>query len=1243
MKKNLRLLCLGLAAAALTTGFAQENVTLKYLKNSSFESGVLFWDVEFENQVWGKNLNKSKQNGFYGFSGTSLEVWNGSVLKPNSISQTMTNLPNGTYVFGAYVGASYNLATPTQPTKAEGVTDEEYKASAEYKEWKAEYDAIRAKFVADSVFGVTMFANGESIRVATEHPDRAEEKRHTVKFNIAAQVTDGTLTVGLDVDSTNCVYVTWDEAELYSFGGMSPEEALNAMAKIDAEKPVAIADTVKGKYMNTDTLAFLNEGYAAIVAVATPADFTAADEKLRWGVVLANRSANDYKKLANKIATVKENKDAMLEKIDEGDGWLYPWYAAATENMIAQAEAAYAGKAANRAEINELIDSLTLSYAELQFEELDYVFYQLGNFIQDNINQFGDGVGQYPVYWKDSLNRLANRGNDVLANFSRETALEDVKLIAEVENSIAACLGSVNEEHEGVLTAMPLVTLTEADGTIATQNNGVYTFRSEKYTYSTPIVGLRFTVTEDHWGGGSKHIQDNEGYTAFALSEFYLYDGKGNQIQLSENNISSNATHGLLNENSQWDGDATTDKLIDGDINTHFHSSYAVSPGEAHYLEVLVPGGLNLTEFSFGWDSRKQHQGIPKTVEVSIMTYASQFLGGLMESVTAAKTLIAKTPVGNAIGFYKADLSELNAALEAAEALIAAGGSEDDYQAALNTLNDAMDEVSDVPMNLPVAGKEYVVLSAGPFFAAQNVHKALTAYSDTTMTNRVWWGNLGKDSLEQVFTFEPIENEDDKAYFSMKNKATGLYVGEWYNEDGEKDDRVALYEKPDTIELVALGEGQIALHDGYGRLHAGDHNGGAATESAGSFGGINGVYSAIVHWNADAGSASAWYICEMSEMPLTALVEGASYESPVYYFHKNVSVVAFTADKATDFDNFTLKGVDGQVIEVELEQMGNTLLATLADPTWGFTFSFNNNEGVSTVTVAESKLGELRAAYDAAVALAPAEGNDVGQYSDLSDFNKAVAAAEDYFKKGATDAEVDAAVKAINDAIAALVPNMPVANKTYYMISALEAFEQNHEVPMAIYAKKNMTDGVETYTTNWFYISSKPTYHWEFVVAETKPANANDEAAKDTVLYNIKNVGTGLYVAAVAKSTPVQLTKEVSDAGLYSIDVMNGTAVALSLNGKKGGNDYVSLHCGGHSDGAGRAGNVVGWAASAGVSQWKIVEVESVLTDIDFTEIEDENDEAVSAKGIYDLYGRRVINPTAPGLYIIDGKKRIIK
>jgi hypothetical protein len=40
---------------------------------------------------------------------------------------------------------------------------------------------------------------------------------------------------------------------------------------------------------------------------------------------------------------------------------------------------------------------------------------------------------------------------------------------------------------------------------------------------------------------------------------------------------------------------------------------------------------------------------------------------------------------------------------------------------------------------------------------------------------------------------------------------------------------------------------------------------------------------------------------------------------------------------------------------------------------------------------------------------------------------------------------------------------------------------------------------------------------------------------------------------------------------------------------------------------------------------------------VEFVEIES------TVKGIYDLFGRRVVAPTAPGIYIIDGKKKYVK
>ena len=46
MKKNLRLLCLGLAALTFTAGFAQaENVTSK-LRNANMEEGVRGWGID---------------------------------------------------------------------------------------------------------------------------------------------------------------------------------------------------------------------------------------------------------------------------------------------------------------------------------------------------------------------------------------------------------------------------------------------------------------------------------------------------------------------------------------------------------------------------------------------------------------------------------------------------------------------------------------------------------------------------------------------------------------------------------------------------------------------------------------------------------------------------------------------------------------------------------------------------------------------------------------------------------------------------------------------------------------------------------------------------------------------------------------------------------------------------------------------------------------------------------------------
>ena len=235
MKKNLRLLCLGLAAATFTCSFAQENYTDK-LTNADMELASKGWGFEGE-KVLGKNTkNPATQTGFYGMSKGVLEAWNANANTPladSYIMQRLGGLPNGTYVFGAYVGASKQ--NHRKNVAAEGET-------AKWEYWNN----------ADSIVGVELFANGAVVPVATLNPDFNYEmpEAHTAKFNVAVTLSDadvkkGYLDAGLRVINTNANYVVWDNATLYFFGDKSEAEALDAMAKIDVDAAIAIADTLK--------------------------------------------------------------------------------------------------------------------------------------------------------------------------------------------------------------------------------------------------------------------------------------------------------------------------------------------------------------------------------------------------------------------------------------------------------------------------------------------------------------------------------------------------------------------------------------------------------------------------------------------------------------------------------------------------------------------------------------------------------------------------------------------------------------------------------------------------------------------------------------------------------------------------------------------------------------------------------------------------------------------------------------
>ena len=65
-----------------------------------------------------------------------------------------------------------------------------------------------------------------------------------------------------------------------------------------------------------------------------------------------------------------------------------------------------------------------------------------------------------------------------------------------------------------------------------------------------------------------------------------------------------------------------------------------------------------------------------------------------------------------------------------------------------------------------------------------------------------------------------------------------------------------------------------------------------------------------------------------------------------------------------------------------------------------------------------------------------------------------------------------------------------------------------------------------------------------------------------------------------------------------------------------------------------------------GADDWKLVLVKKAATQSEFnpfTGIENLETVAPVQVGIYDLFGRRIETPTVSGIYIVNGKKTVIK
>ena len=1227
MLKGLRTLCMGVTVAFSVASFAQVDLTSRLL-NPDAEKGMLGWDVTFVEggQIWNKQTKgEEKSAGYYGFDNWAFENWRNSAagLTNSSIFQVVKDLPNGTYVFGAYAMATRDAMTPS----------------------------------IDEILGVSMFANDDVIPVATNRVEGIDAQwGHAIKFNVATVVTDGTLKVGMETKETTASFVAMDNATLYYFGEKSKDEALLEMAKIDIAATIDfVTPFLTAGKMNVDTLANLQAAIEAAQGEITLENATQLNTDLYWGRRLAKKSMAAYESLAAALEAAKEIAGQEWSDYEETLIALE-----ALNALIAACEEKYNdGTALNAeattwvSELNEAAALVELDAYYLKAEEYSVAIDELPT---------GDEIGQYSYTDYEKAVALYDEIMFVLydagvGDISAITAMAECdKMFAKIQQIIDNPIDYSEFPiflHRGD-TLLPGQGTGDRDKAFKVLD-GTYVknYPAGKYggnnvaTYDSPLFRFRETLTKVRFivhevGADFQTAQD--GRASFCLSEFSMYDENDEPIELTEENFTTNA-----NEPKEGGG---IPALVDGDYSTFMHSLWSGSTPQAHYLEVTLPEGeYSAFRFTMVALTCKHTRAFPAEMEI---TYVSDLVTELQQTIVAART--NHNPLyGTAPGFYNFDLNPYLTALAEGDAVAEKDGVMDsEVEAAIANVEAAVAEIEEKGIVMPEAGKKYRIISSEPAFVKnQQVHKAWTVHEgDSLRPNWLWWENACADSAKQEFSFEFLEEVDGKLYYAIKSEATGLYLRDWRDADGNRATGYAVFnfaEEPDPYELRNIGAGEwIFVRDGYinSVFHTLDHNSGVVSTTVGNMGGFKGITAPIITWQNAAYDYSGFYIREMMDLPCaTKSLSDLTFNSQTYTLYDGVNTLTLTADKESAFEGLAfMSGMGLAITPEEIAVEGNVATVIFTDAIGEFQFSFDNAEGVEEVVVDGSYTYRgVSAAYtalqdklNAVLALAPIEGTGVGQVTDLSGYNAAIEVADELLAFGAEDAALEAAAARLDKVQDQLYYNLPKEGVDYFILLGLDAIKTNHLTDMGVYAYDNQY-------LRWSYVSfTNPEYRWQFIDC--------GELKHGMPAYYLKNVATEQYAGRTIESNnPVNLVADTTSVRPYNIFFLTNGKVALGDTYWANGGQ--ALHPLNHGNGAAanKGGRMITWGKGDAASAMYIVEADEYICDIihfiigdDIEEIE-VADEQVAVKGIFDLFGRRIETPAATGIYIVDGKKQVVK
>ena len=241
------------------------------LTNSDFEDGANGWTI-----VGGNKIAATAAN--YGYHATNfIENWVAapSTLGDQDWSQTI-EVPNGIYVIKSLAHAILQSDAGVSPE------------------------------------GVYIYANKDQVQVTTTHQNPPAE------YSLSTVVTDGRLKVGYRIASCNVNWAAWDYVRIYQYIADTEEEAKLMWLKDELETLRAASEALLSSHMQMALAENLAAKLDAIAEVATLAEAEALMADIQTLMAEAELSIEAYEKLAAAIAAAQAELDRDLpEGADE--------------------------------------------------------------------------------------------------------------------------------------------------------------------------------------------------------------------------------------------------------------------------------------------------------------------------------------------------------------------------------------------------------------------------------------------------------------------------------------------------------------------------------------------------------------------------------------------------------------------------------------------------------------------------------------------------------------------------------------------------------------------------------------------------------------------------------------------------------------------------------------------------------------------------------------------------------------